>query len=263
MDGELTGTRGPERTLAWGGRGLEYEDIPGDPELAPLVLLHEGLGSVGLWRGLHRGLAEATGRRAVAYSRLGHGFSDPPAGPHTPRFMHHEAHTVLPVLLDALGITKPLLVGHSDGASIALLHAAAHPVTGVAVLAPHVFVEERSLTGIQRARQEFADGELRQRMGRHHRDVDLTFHLWNDIWLDPAFRDWNIEPELSGVTAPVLVVQGDADQYGTPAHAEAIERSVRGPARVLLLDGDHWPHQQHRDRTIAAITEFFEPMRNH
>ncbi|MGH3625739.1 MAG: alpha/beta fold hydrolase, partial [Sciscionella sp.] len=187
--------------------------------------------------------------------------------PHTPRFMHHEAHTVLPALLDQLGIAGPLpagplLVGHSDGASIALLHAATHQVSGVIVLAPHVFVEERSLAGIREARRQFTDGGLRSRMARHHRDVDLTFHLWNDIWLDPEFRDWTIEPELSGITAPVLVLQGDADRYGTVAHAEAIERAVPGPVRVLLLDGDHWPHQQHQARTVQAIAEFSDPVRH-
>jgi pimeloyl-ACP methyl ester carboxylesterase len=266
--GELTEAHGPERTtLTWQGRELEYEDVPGDAGLAPLVLLHEGLGSVGLWRGLHRTLAEATGRRTIAYSRLGHGYSDPPAGQHTPRFMHHEAHAVLPALLDQLGVAGPMLagpilVGHSDGASIALLHAAAHPVSGVVALAPHVFVEECSLAGIREARRQFTEGGLRARMARHHRDVDLTFHLWNDIWLDPEFRDWSIEPELAGIIAPVLVVQGNVDQYGTVAHTEAIERSVRGSVRVLLLDGDHWPHQQHQASTVRAIAEFSDPVRH-
>ncbi|MGH3625736.1 MAG: alpha/beta fold hydrolase [Sciscionella sp.] len=269
----MTEAHGPERTaLTWQGRELEYEDVPGEAGRAPLLLLHEGLGSVGLWRGLHRTLAEATGRRTIAYSRLGHGHSDPPGSPHTPRFMHHEAHTVLPALLDQLGIAEPLLagplfagpllVGHSDGASIALLHAAAHPVSGVVVLAPHVFVEERSLVGIREARRQFTEGGLRTRMAQHHRDVDLTFHLWNDIWLDPEFRHWTIEHELSGITAPVLVVQGDADRYGTLAHAEAIERSVCGPVRVLLLDGDHWPHQQHQARTAQEIAEFSDQVRH-
>ncbi|HXV91813.1 MAG TPA: alpha/beta fold hydrolase, partial [Pseudonocardia sp.] len=186
------------------GRRYSYEDVPGDPRLAPLLFLHEGLGSVGLWRGFHQRVAAATGRRAVAYSRLGHGWSDPPPAPRGPRFMHEEAATVVPALRAALGLDDPVLVGHSDGGSIALVHAATHPVSGVVVLAPHVFVEEVGLRAIDAARHAYTEGDLRTRMARHHRDPDAAFRNWNDVWLSPRFRDWDLRPLLPRITAPVL-----------------------------------------------------------
>jgi pimeloyl-ACP methyl ester carboxylesterase len=238
-----------------GGR-VEYEDVPGDPALAPLLHLHEGLGSVRLWRGFPNRLAAATGRRAIAFSRLGHGGSDLPTGKRTPRYMHDEAAEVVPAVRAALGLDRVVLVGHSDGGSIGLLHAATADVGGLVVLAPHVFVEDIDLRGIQQARRDYVDGGLRARMARHHRDPDVTFWNWNDGWLDEAFRDWDIRPELAGITCPVLGVQGDADPYGTVVHVEAVRDRAAGPVTLRVLDCGHAPHLQRPADTDAAVTEF-------
>lgn len=239
-----------------GGR-VEYDDVPGSADRAPLLFLHEGLGSVGLWRGFHRRVAAATGRRAVAYSRLGHGFSDPPPARRTPRFMHEEAAAVVPALCTALGLHRPVLVGHSDGASIALLHAAAAPVRGLVVLAPHVFVEELGLDGVQAARRAYTGTDLRERMARRHRDPDTTFWNWNDVWLDDAFRDWDLRPELATITCPVLGIQGTADPYGTVAHVEAVRDTAAGPVELLVLDGGgHAPHLERPEQVERAVVAF-------
>ncbi len=240
-----------------GGR-VEYDDVPGDPDLAPLLFLHEGLGSVGLWRGFHRRIAATTGRRAVAYSRLGHGSSEPPPQPRTPRFMHEEAATVVPALRAALDLDRPVLVGHSDGGSIALLHAATADVGGVVVLAPHVFVEEIGLRAIADARRDFLDGDLRVRLARHHRDPDAAFLGWNDVWLSPGFRSWDLRPLLDRITAPVLGIQGTADPYGTAAHVEAVRDTVRGPVELLVLDCGHAPHIEERRATTRAMLRFLD-----
>jgi pimeloyl-ACP methyl ester carboxylesterase len=238
-----------------GGR-VEYEDVPGEPALSPLLFLHEGLGSVRLWREFHRRVAAATGRRAVAYSRLGHGGSDPPPGKRTPRYMHDEAAEVVPAVRAALGLERPVLAGHSDGGSIALLHAASSDIAGLVVLAPHVFVEEAGLRGIEQARRDYVDGDLQARMARHHRDPDVTFWNWNDGWLDDAFRDWDIRPELTGITCPVLGVQGTADPYGTVVHVEAVRDRTAGPVTLQVLDCGHAPHLERPAETDAALTEF-------
>ena len=243
------------------GGHVEYEDVPGDParaELPPLLFLHEGLGSVALWRGFHRRVATATGRRAVAYSRLGHGFSDLPTEKRTPRFMHEEAATVVPALCAALGLERPVLVGHSDGASIALLRAAGagDDVSGLVVLAPHVFVEDVGLGGVEQARRAYTEGDLRARMLRHHRDPDVTFWNWNDVWLDDAFRDWDIRPDLPAIRCPVLAIQGTADPYGTVAHVEAVRDAATGPVELLVLDCGHAPHLERTDVTEQAVVAF-------
>jgi len=219
-----------------------------------LVFLHEGLGSVALWRDFPARLA--AGRRALIYSRAGHGQSDLPDGPRTPRFMHEEALDVLPELLAAHGISRPVLVGHSDGASIALIHAARHPVDRLILLAPHVFVEDVTIASIEQARTTFETTDLRERMGRYHRDPERTFRLWNDIWLAPAFRAWNIEDVLGDVTAPTLVIQGEHDQYGTLAQVDAIERGVAGPFTRAIVDARHAPHLEAPDATLAAARAF-------
>ena len=235
---------------------LEVIERPGaEPAL---VFLHEGLGSVALWREFPERLAEATGRRAIVYSRAGHGFSDVPDEPRTPRFMHEEALEVLPGLLAEAGIERPVLVGHSDGGSIALIHASQHPVSGLVLLAPHVFVEELSVASIEEARQTFETTDLRERMGRHHRDAERTFRLWNDIWLAPEFRDWNIEDVLPRITVPILLIQGEHDQYGTLAQIEAIERAVAGPVTRAVLDSRHAPHLEAPDETLAAAVAFLD-----
>ena len=233
---------------------LETEEIAGaEPAL---VFLHEGLGSVGLWRDFPARLAAATGRRALVYSRAGHGFSGVPEAARTPRFMHEEALDVLPALLRAAGIEAPVLVGHSDGGSIALIHASSHPVSGLVLLAPHVFVEDVTVTSIEEARVTFETTDLGARMGRYHRDAERTFRLWNDIWLAPEFRAWNIEDVLPGVRAPTLLIQGEHDQYGTLAQIDAIERGLQGPVQRAVLDCRHAPHLEAPDETLAAARAF-------
>ncbi|OLT14514.1 alpha/beta hydrolase [Pseudonocardia sp. CNS-139] len=237
-----------------GGR-VEYDDVPGDPALAPLLFLHHGLGSVRLWRRFHQRVAAATGRRAVAYSRLGHGFSEPPPRERTARFLHEEAAGVVPAFCAALGLERPVLVGHSDGGSIALLVASASDVRGLVVLAPHVFVEEHGLRGIAATRAAYADG-LAARMARHHRDADLTFRSWNDVWLSPEFRGWDIRAELAGIHCPVLAVQGSADEFGTLAHVEAVRDRAAGPVELLVLDCGHEPFTEEPEATERAVAEF-------
>jgi pimeloyl-ACP methyl ester carboxylesterase len=242
------------------GGHVEYADVPGAADRAPLLFLHEGLGSVGLWRGFPERVAAATGRRAVAYSRLGHGWSDPPPAPRGPGFMEHEAAVVLPALRTALGLDRPVLVGHSDGASIALLHAAAADVRGLVVLAPHVCVEELNLREIDRVRTIYTRGDLRARMVRRHRDPDAAFWNWNDVWLHPGFREWDITSRLAGISCPVLAVQGTADPYGSLVHVEAVRDMARGPVELLLLDCGHSPHLEQPERTDAAVAGFIRAL---
>ena len=248
----------PPTTLTLATGGLELLDIPGDPGEPALVLMHEGLGSLGLWRGFPERLAAATGRRTVAFSRFGHGQSDPPRKTRTPAFMHEEALEVLPELLAGLELAQPVLVGHSDGASIALIYAAHHEVPGVVAIAPHVFVEDVCLTEIRRAREAYTDGDLKERMARHHRDPDAAFFGWNDVWLDPAFPDWSITDELERISCPLLLIQGERDQYGTLAQLDAIERLAAGPVRRVHLDCQHSPPTEMPDETVDAIAEFVD-----
>jgi pimeloyl-ACP methyl ester carboxylesterase len=170
--------------------------------------------------------------------------------------MHDEALDVLPEALRVAGIEDPVLVGHSDGASIALIHAAAHPVRALVLLAPHVFVEDLSVASIAEARDAFASSDLRERMARHHRDAEATFRLWNDIWLAPEFRDWDITDVLPRITAPVLLVQGEHDQYGTLAQVEAVRDGVAGPAELVVLDARHAPHLEAPEATLRAAAQF-------
>jgi pimeloyl-ACP methyl ester carboxylesterase len=235
------------------GGTLELLDLPG---AAPaLVLLHEGLGSVELWRGFGDDLHRLTGLRTVAFSRFGHGRSDPPPRPRTPGFMHEEARAVLPQVLAALGIRAPILVGHSDGASIALIFAAEHDATALVLLAPHVFVEDMSLSAIAGVRDTF-ETHLRDRMAKYHDDPEVTFRGWCDVWLDPEFRCWDLEPLLPSVTAPTLLIQGRDDEYATLAHVESIAAHVAGPAEVLVVDGGHSPHLEQREQVLAAVAAF-------
>jgi pimeloyl-ACP methyl ester carboxylesterase len=217
------------------------------------VLLHEGLGSVGLWRDFPARLSEATGRRVVAFSRFGHGRSEPPPQPRTPAFFHEEALEILPEVLARLDAPEPILVGHSDGASIALIHAGHHPVSGIALLAPHVFVEDVTVAEIRIARERYAEGGLRERMARHHDDVDAAFRGWCDVWLDPAFRDWNLDADAERVTCPALLIQGVDDPYGTLEQLDRIEARVRGPVTRLELPGGHSPHLEAPEAVLAAI----------
>jgi pimeloyl-ACP methyl ester carboxylesterase len=228
----------------------------GDPGQRSLVLLHEGLGSVGLWRDFPARLNEETGRRVVAFSRFGHGRSEPPPHPRTPAFFHEEAIEVLPEVLEQLDAPEPILVGHSDGASIAIIHAGHHPVTGVALLAPHVFVEDVTVAEIRIAGERYSEGDLRERMARHHDDVDAAFHGWCDVWLDPAFRDWSLEADAERVACPVLLIQGVDDPYGTLEQLDRIQARVRGPVTRLEVPGGHSPHLEAPDEVLAAISQF-------
>jgi pimeloyl-ACP methyl ester carboxylesterase len=238
---------------------IECELVVGDPAAPALVFLHEGLGSIDLWRGVPGEVRAAVGEpTTLVYARHGHGRSAPAGLPRPVDYMHHEADVVLPALLDAVGIERPVLIGPSDGASIALLYAGAgHAVAGLVCLAPHVFVEPESIAGIEAAREAYRATDLRAKLGRYHDDPDATFRGWNDVWLSEPFRSWNIEDRLPGVDAPTLLVQGTADQYGTLAQLDAIERRVRGRVRRLVVDGaGHSPHLDACDDVVAAIAEF-------
>jgi pimeloyl-ACP methyl ester carboxylesterase len=246
----------PTRAYEIAGCTLDVLLLPAVQSAAgpPLVLLHEGLGSIGLWRDLPESLHERLGCTVLAYSRRGNGFSSALEEPRRPGYMHDEALEVLPALLRQAGIDCPLLIGHSDGASIALIFAGAFPqnAAGAVLLAPHVFVEDISVKSIAAAGNAYRKGELRERMSRHHRDVDRTFYGWHDIWLSREFRDWNIESYLPHITIPVLQIQGRNDEYGTTAQLDAIERGVSGVCDRLLLD--RCGHAPHRDRPAAVET---------
>ena len=241
---------------------LECVQIAGARPGSTLVFLHEGLGSVSLWKDFPERVAGATGRAALVYSRAGYGASSPAALPRQPDYMHVEAHRVLPALLDRLGIEDPILIGHSDGASIALLHAGSgtRPVRAVVALSPHVFVEDLSIASIAEARRQYRTTDLAHRLARHHDDADAAFRGWNDIWLAPAFRDWNIEDCLPRVRCPLLLIQGRDDEYGTRAQLDAIERQAGGRVtRVELADCRHSPHRDQPEATVAAIADFIAP----
>ena len=229
----------------------------------PLVLLHEGLGCVSMWRDWPADLARATGREVFAYSRFGYGGSSPAPPPWPLDFMDREARAVLPRVLGAAGIgDAPVLVGHSDGGTIALLCAASGevPLGGVVTLAAHAFNEPRCIEGIETARDAFRHGRLRERLARHHREgTDDAFRGWCGAWLDPEFEHWSIEEELAGVDVPLLVVQGRDDAYGTLRQVEVIADRSAGPCRTLVLDDcGHSPHRDQARATTAAIARFVE-----
>jgi pimeloyl-ACP methyl ester carboxylesterase len=246
-----------------GGVRLEIETVPAARDGAStIVFLHEGLGSPGQWRDFPRQVAQATGCAVMVYARRGHGQSDALAEARDPGFMHVEALEVLPALLQHLDIERPILFGHSDGGSIALIHAGhGHPVRGLIVEAPHVFVEDRSIAGIEAARRAFVESDLRDRLARYHADVDSAFWGWNDIWLHPDFRAWNIEDCLSGIRCPVLAIQGEDDAYGTMAQLDAVARRVSGEVRLLKLARcGHAPHRDRREAALEAVTAFVRQM---
>jgi pimeloyl-ACP methyl ester carboxylesterase len=225
------------------------------------VLLHEGLGSVGLWRGFQQDLHRATGLRTVAFSRLGHGRSDAPPRPRTATFMHEEAREVLPDVLERLELECPVLVGHSDGGSIALIYAAEHDdVTGLVLLAPHVFVEDVCIAAIADVESAFEE-RLRDRMARHHDDPVVTFRGWADVWLDPSFRGWSLEGLLPSITAPTLLIQGRDDEYGTAAQIDAIAAAISAPAEKLFVSGGHSPHLEQQETVLHTIERFVGVLR--
>lgn len=244
-----------------GGR-LEYLDIPATRTATPdLLLLHEGMGSVSMWRDFPAALAAATGSRAVAYSRFGFGRSSPRPAPYTPRFMHEEALEVLPALRAKLGIEAPVLIGHSTGASMALLHAAVprSDVAGVVAMAPFVFVEASNLAAIRDARHAYETTDWRAKLARHHDDVDGVFRGWNDTWLDPGFASMNIAHDIARIACPILAILGAHDQYSSTAQLDAIAKNATAAAQVELLtlpDCGHVPQRDRPDEVTGAIARF-------
>jgi pimeloyl-ACP methyl ester carboxylesterase len=254
--------------IAWRGRQvrIEHRWIGDASSPAPLmVFLHEGLGSVSMWRDFPQRLCVALGCRGLVYSRPGYGRSTPRASEEAwdLDFMHRQAHEVLPALLAALGVDavrdRPWLFGHSDGASIALLYAARFPqqVAGLVVLAPHILVEDLSVASIAGARQAYLDTDLRERLARHHDDPDSAFWGWNDIWLHPPFRNWSIEDEIATIACPVLAVQGLDDEYGTLEQIRGIARRLPQTELLELSDCGHSPHRDQPEAVIAAVARFF------
>ncbi len=249
------------RHLQAGGRRLEYAWTgPRPEEASTLVFLHEGLGSLASWRDFPAALAEATGCGALVYSRAGYGGSEPASLPRPVRFMHHEAE-VLGEVLAATGVVDAVLVGHSDGASIALIHAgspAGGRVRALVLEAPHVFAEPEGLASIARIAHEFRTTDLPRRLAKYHgANTEGAFWGWNDVWLDPGFRAWNIEEFLPSIRVPTLVVQGEDDEYGTLRQVAAVQRGVAGPVETLLLPAcGHTPHRDQREPVLAAMTRF-------
>ena len=225
---------------------------------ATIVMLHEGLGSVGMWKDFPERVAKATGCNVLVYSRYGHGKSGRLAQKHSVEFMHHEAKVMLPQLLAEHNIPNPILFGHSDGGSIALIYAGTWPrrVRGLILEAPHVFVEDFGLRSIAAIRTMYESSDLREKLSRYHDHVDEMFRGWNHIWLDPQFRAWNIEEYLDAITCPTLVIQGQDDQYGTLAQVDAIQRRVSGAQKLILPRCGHSPHRDQPELTLDAISKF-------
>ena len=251
----------PQETLevVVDGRRLEVQRMSGARPGAPeLVFLHEGLGSVSHWKDFPARVALETGCSVTVYSRYGCGNSDVLNEDRAVTYMHDEALQSLPDLLAQLHIENPILIGHSDGASIALIHAGGHGhVRGLVLLAPHVFVEDLSVASISDAKTKFETTNLPEKLARHHRDAARTFWGWNRIWLHPDFRSWNIEEYLPRITCPILVIQGLDDQYGTMAQVQAIAQQAGGPVEVLPLEEcKHSPQRDQMDATLAAIARF-------
>ncbi|MFE5855516.1 alpha/beta fold hydrolase [Streptomyces sp. NPDC056500] len=238
------------------GGPVEYLRIEGDPDLPALVLLHEGLGCAARWRRFPAQLARTTGRTVVTFSRHGYGGSWPFDGPFPVSYLHDQARGPLQEFLDALGLTSPVLVGHSDGASIALVHAAEQPVSGLVLMAPHVIVEPRTLEGIRATAEEFATGGLAARLAVFHDDPATVFERWSTVWLSEGFRDWSVTELLPLVDCPVLLVQGEDDPYGTRHQLDTVVEGVSGPVRRIdLPDCGHEPHRERATEVLAAIAE--------
>ena len=261
------------------GIQLEVQQLfaQGDAAKPALVFLHEGLGSVSLWRDWPMQLCAQLQLPGLVYSRQGYGGSAPVVdvrgeprvargvrqGRLLPDYMHREAWEVLPALLQALGIERPVLLGHSDGGTIALLHASRFNVRGCIVMAPHVMVEPVSLQAITQARQAFEQGPLRQRLAPYHADVDCAFWQWNEVWLSPAFAQFDIRGELSGIRAPLLAIQGVDDPYGTLAQIEDIAKAVPHTTLLTLPGCGHSPHRDQADAVLGAVKIFMSQLPSH
>jgi pimeloyl-ACP methyl ester carboxylesterase len=234
---------------------LEYRMIGPRPAEAPtIVMLHEGLGSVGLWGAFPEQLAAATGAGVFVYSRTNYGKSSPGKLPRPVSFMHEEALDVLPQVLAAIGFQRGILFGHSDGASIATIYTGSvqdHRVRGLVLMAPHFFTEEMGLAQIRRANEDYQSGTLREKLKRWHDDVDSAFHSWNGPWLDPEFRAWDITEPLGYIRVPILIVQGADDQYGTIKQVEAAQQECYCPVETAILPGVR--HSPHRDAPVLTL----------
>jgi pimeloyl-ACP methyl ester carboxylesterase len=243
------------------GRRIETEWHGPAPDRAPtLVLLHEGLGCVAMWRDFPKRLSERTGYGVLVYSRPGYGASEPAPRVRALTYMNQEAFGVLPAVLEQAGIRKAILVGHSDGASIATIYAGGRQdfrIRGLALMAPHFFVEDISVRSIEAAKEAYEGGDLRERLARYHDDVDTAFYTWNAAWLDPASRGWRIEDDLTHVRVPILIVQGMNDQYGTLAQVRLAEDVTYCPVHALVLENcRHSPHLDQGEATLQGLAEF-------
>ncbi len=244
---------------------LEYRFCGPQPGSAPtIVLLHEGLGSAGLWGDFPYRLNEATGAGIFAYSRAGYGKSSAINLPRPLTYMHDEALKMLGPVIDAIGFCEGILLGHSDGGSIAAIYGGGvkdKRVKGLCLMAPHFFVEDISVASIMEAKQAFDHGDLRQRLARWHEHVDCAFRGWNDSWLDPALRTWNICGYLKNISVPLLILQGEDDQYGTRAQIESAQLHAGRLATARLMPGvRHSPHREDADQTLAEVSSFFESL---
>jgi pimeloyl-ACP methyl ester carboxylesterase len=251
----------PSGLLRIGASDLEYRMIGPSPEQAPtIVMLHEGLGSAALWGDFPEKLQAATGAGVFVYSRAGYGASSPVTLPRPLDYMHVEALDVLPKLLDAIGFRRGLLVGHSDGASIAAIYAGSHQdhrVQGMALIAPHFIVEDISVTSIAEMKTAYETTNLKEKLARWHKDVDNAFYGWNGAWLDPKFRTWDISEFLAYIRVPIAILQGVDDQYGTMRQVEIAQEECYCPVDVTLIPGaGHQPHREAAGATLDAISEF-------
>ena len=247
--------------LDLGDQQLEYRMIGPRPGAAPtIVMLHEGLGCVGMWGDFPERLAAATGAGVFVYSRAGYGQSSPVTLPRAITYMHEEAASSLPRVLDAIGFRRGLLVGHSDGASISAIYAGSHQdhrIGGLVLIAPHFIVEDVTAKSIAEGREAYNTGDLRTRLARWHRNVDNTFRGWSDVWLENDFRHWDISEELAYIRVPILIVQGEDDQYGTVKQIEIAQEECYCPVDVALLPGvRHSPHREAPDVTLKVVSEF-------
>jgi pimeloyl-ACP methyl ester carboxylesterase len=254
-------TLADEGFIEIGTSRLEYKMIgPRPHQSATFILLHEGLGSVGLWGDFPARLADATGLGVFTYSRAGYGCSSPSAMPRRVTFMHEEAHHALPHVLDAIGLQRGILLGHSDGASIAAIYTGSvedHRVCGLVLLAPHFFTEAFGVAEIARTREAYETTDLRAKLGKWHQNPDNAFYGWSGPWLDPEFRNWDITEELAHIRVPILIIQGADDQYGTLRQIEVAKEECYCPVEaVILAETRHIPHREAPDATMAAIVDF-------